>query len=570
MTIANSISKITAQGNGVSTQFSFVPISLFDPGAGADEFLEVVLTNATGAEIVLSEGTGTNEYTVTLNGPYPSSGFITYPSTGTTRLQTGEFLTMRRCVPLLQTLDLENQGGYFADLQEEAFDKLTAMAIKQQDELDRSVKVSAREDADLLNLPDITTRAGKVLGFDNSGNPIAVEGTGGGGSTTASPFMQTVLDDTTADAALGTLGAGAAGLAVFKAATTAEVQTQAGISPFMQTVLDDVSAPLARVTLNAAPAVAIAPRIDIDDNVLFGDDGKLIVMQNLTANRAVTLPQAGIVGEGWTVGVKGSSLGGNIVTIIPFAGEFIDGFASFVLFHEDDTVWMVSDGNNWAVSSKHLSPIIRRFTTSTTYTPTPGRIMFDVTVVGAGGGGGGGGVTAAGQNSIGAGGGAGATASFQIPFATMGASRPVNIGSGGIGANGGSNGATGGASSLGTLINCTGGTGGTGGTAVSSFINRGGGAGGTLSAPGLTEYQSKTNTFGTSSLANGDQVYQTGRGADTPYGTGGVGSSGNSGGGNAVGFGAGGGGGANTGAAGGASIRAGGTGRDGLVIIVEN
>ena len=134
MTISSQTSKVTASGNDVATTFSFSPIVIFESGN-----LVVVVKNAAGTETTISEGTGSTNYSVSVSS-YPGTGSITYPASGGTPLATGATITIKRVLTLEQALDLENQGGYFAELQETAFDKAIAVDIQQQEEIDRSLK----------------------------------------------------------------------------------------------------------------------------------------------------------------------------------------------------------------------------------------------------------------------------------------------------------------------------------------------------------------------------------------------------------------------------------------------
>lgn len=135
MTVETQVQKVTVNGNDVATVFSFSPIVIF-------ESTDLVVTHVgtDGTETVLSEGTGTSDYAVTVSD-YPGTGSITYPASGSTELATGEQLIIKRVLTLEQTVDLENQGGYFPDTQETVFDKLVMIDLQQQEELDRTLKL---------------------------------------------------------------------------------------------------------------------------------------------------------------------------------------------------------------------------------------------------------------------------------------------------------------------------------------------------------------------------------------------------------------------------------------------
>jgi hypothetical protein len=109
-----------------------------------------------------------------------------------------------------------------------------------------------------------------------------------------------------------------------------------------------------------------------------------------------------------------------------------------------------------AVSGRLLN--VQIFTSSGTYTPTPGMSSVIVEVQGAGGGGGGTQATGATQVSIAGGGGSGSYAKSRFPASTIGASQSITIGAAGVNLAG-MPGSAGGGSSFGSLINAPGGSG---------------------------------------------------------------------------------------------------------------
>jgi len=119
MTVETQTSSVTVSGNGVATSFSFSDLVIF----ASDEILCTHVTTA-GVEAVLVE---TTDYTVVVSS-YPGTGTITFPAGGSSysTLASGEKIIMKRVLTLEQTTDLENQGGYFPDVQERSFDKASA------------------------------------------------------------------------------------------------------------------------------------------------------------------------------------------------------------------------------------------------------------------------------------------------------------------------------------------------------------------------------------------------------------------------------------------------------------
>ena len=125
------------------------------------------ITDQTQLEVILLDADGVTETTLTLSTHYTVSGVgdagggnVTYPVSGDP-LATGETLTIRRNVPIKQLTDFENQGGFFADNHEDAFDYLTMVCLQLQEEIDRCPKLAAtsEDDADTY----LTT----ILGYKN-------------------------------------------------------------------------------------------------------------------------------------------------------------------------------------------------------------------------------------------------------------------------------------------------------------------------------------------------------------------------------------------------------------------
>jgi|GEM_PF-4938918 len=130
MSISTTINKVQYAGNGVATEFT-VSFPFND-----EEDLEVTLTGTDGAETTLTLGT---DYTV--SGAGKSAGTVAYPVSGDP-LASGETLTIRRVMPLVQALELVQGGGYSSAVIEAQFDKLIMIAQQHQEEIDRKVGVA--------------------------------------------------------------------------------------------------------------------------------------------------------------------------------------------------------------------------------------------------------------------------------------------------------------------------------------------------------------------------------------------------------------------------------------------
>jgi hypothetical protein len=142
MTLEITTTKVIRDGDGNATSFAF-PFVIFDASD-----LTVIHIDPNGVETLLDQGI---DYSITPAGAYPSVGSITYPIAGSP-LPTGQSLLLLRATPKTQDTKLRNQGGYFAEVQEMTFDRVTAMIQEVGEAVDRSVKVPAGStvDVDLL------------------------------------------------------------------------------------------------------------------------------------------------------------------------------------------------------------------------------------------------------------------------------------------------------------------------------------------------------------------------------------------------------------------------------------
>lgn len=162
------------------------------------------------------------------------------------------------------------------------------------------------------------------------------------------------------------------------------------------------------------------------------------------------------------------------------------------------------------------------FTASATWTRPAGAVAALTDGMGGGGAGGGTTATVSGQHGAGGGGGAGAYAQ-ELILSGLAATETVTVGAGGLGSTG-ANGGAGGASSFGAHWTAGGGAGGTFGTNTSSAASQvtqpgaGGAASGVvLGSVGSAGEPSMAISNGTTSV-----LVVSGRGANTPFGSGGV------------------------------------------------
>lgn len=192
MTLTTQSTKAVAQGNGATTVW---PYTFLIPALG-----DVVLTLvdvSSGNPTVISP----INFSVTGLGN-PNGGSVTYPLSGSPVPATS-YVVVERFVSDVQETDLTNQGAvYPADI-EDALDYLTMITQQLQDQINRSIVFSTADTVE-VDLPPASARAGLFLGFNSTGDPVAVDGLTSG--TTVSAAMIPVVTAPTTDAALTALG----------------------------------------------------------------------------------------------------------------------------------------------------------------------------------------------------------------------------------------------------------------------------------------------------------------------------------------------------------------------------
>ncbi|MGJ7326294.1 hypothetical protein [Morganella morganii] len=205
MTVSTELSHEEYTGNGVTTDFDF-RFRIFEA-----KHLIVSVADQDGTERILTNGT---DYTLRGVGSYRGGKVILKMP-----LATGWKIGIVRDLPAVQETDLRNQGKFFAEVHEDAFDYLTMLIqkslgflslclrkpsfisdhydakgnkisnlgkpVKDGDAVDldtmnehirakdkRSLRVA---DKDIPALPGTSVRRNKQLGFDNNGMPLLLD-----------------------------------------------------------------------------------------------------------------------------------------------------------------------------------------------------------------------------------------------------------------------------------------------------------------------------------------------------------------------------------------------------------
>ncbi|HNI35894.1 MAG TPA: hypothetical protein PLV93_10865, partial [Microthrixaceae bacterium] len=155
MTISTTDSRISYNGNGVTTVFSF-PYRFLANGD-----LVVVSVSSTGVETVK---TLTTDYTLTGAGD-DAGGSVTMlvaPASGTR-------LIIYRDTDITQETDYISGDPFPAETHERALDRLTMIAQEIGSDADRSIKVPVGDSSSLsTTLPAAASRVDKFIAFNSS------------------------------------------------------------------------------------------------------------------------------------------------------------------------------------------------------------------------------------------------------------------------------------------------------------------------------------------------------------------------------------------------------------------
>jgi len=206
MSVNTTENVISYACDGDKTDFDF-PYKI----TGTDtSVLQVTLwEDSTGTATTLAEESGAYSYSVSApNNNYENGGTVsTTELDGVTYVAyawaAGYTITIERIVPYTQPSEFA-AGGLDPVALENTFDQ-QEYQIQQLDKR-KSIHGPASDPiTSIYELPMISARESKVLGFDADGNAIAVANVPTSG-VSATAFAETLLDDTTAAVARGTLG----------------------------------------------------------------------------------------------------------------------------------------------------------------------------------------------------------------------------------------------------------------------------------------------------------------------------------------------------------------------------
>lgn len=317
MSLSSATNRNDYTGNGSTATYAY-GFRIF-----AESNLTVKVRNtSTGVESTLSL---TTDYTVTGVGNGSGGNIVLVDNSqawidGSSYLATGYTLTIRRVLPLTQNTDIRNQGDFYPEAHEDAFDYSRMVDQQQQDELDRSVKLPDTISSSNFDptLPIDIETADAVLVVNATGDGFDV------GPTTTE--IENAETNATAAAASATAAAASA-----SAASTSETNAAASEANAAASLASAFFRDVVYVT-NADSPITIA---QADNGKLYNiDSGGGAVTVNLPSISGLSLPfNIGFVLE----------TSGNTVTINRNGTDTIAGNTSAALSTTGEGIQLVAD-----------------------------------------------------------------------------------------------------------------------------------------------------------------------------------------------------------------------------------
>jgi hypothetical protein len=153
MTVSSTINRWAYTGDGTTTEFPYTNrvFANTDLNVYVDGVLKTLVT----------------DYAVTNVGS-PTGGNVAF----TVPPANGIAVTLVRNVPASQGLDMAPLGSFPAEENEKALDRLTVLTQQLEDKAARTLRQPDGDTTNIAALPGKLARAGRLLAFDDNGNPV--------------------------------------------------------------------------------------------------------------------------------------------------------------------------------------------------------------------------------------------------------------------------------------------------------------------------------------------------------------------------------------------------------------
>jgi hypothetical protein len=306
MSVSSATSRNNYTGNGATSVYSYSFRITSE-----DDLTVTVRLISTGAETTLTK---TTDYTVSGVG-VGSGGNVTLVDAGQAWLDgDGDLLatyeiSIRRVMDLTQETDIRNQGDFYPEAHEDEFDKSRFIDQQQQDEIDRSLKLSESVDPSTFDpsIPSTIVGETNVTIMTDSDGDALVKGPTASEISNAQTYATNASNSATAAAASAS------------AASTSETNAAASASAAQTAVDSVVWRDVSFKTFSDSP-------ISITDS----DRGVLFAIDTSGGNVVVTLPQiSGLdLTDPWTFAVKKTTSDSNTITINRSGTDTINGGTS--------------------------------------------------------------------------------------------------------------------------------------------------------------------------------------------------------------------------------------------------
>lgn len=320
MTVSTTNNRVSYAGNGSTTAFSF-PNKFLANG----DLVVVLRVNSTGVE---TTKTITTHYTVTGAGA-ANGGTVTM----VTAPASGETLIIYRDPTKTQTTDLVENDGLPAETVEATLDKLTMIAQRQQDLVERSVRLTDGFSASFdTKLPTLLT-ANKALiinadadGFELGPDADEIEAAEGHADDAAASALAAAASATAADSSADDAAA--------SATDSADSATESAASAVAAAAAAD------SVMWNDVEFITVA---DSPLTIVDGDKGKLFSVDSSGGAVTINLPAiAGLTfSTPWAIGIKKSDGGANDITIVPNGTDEIDGDTNDITISDQNSGYVL-------------------------------------------------------------------------------------------------------------------------------------------------------------------------------------------------------------------------------------